>query len=81
MTVDSVTAARLLTRLATCQRRNKDLSTKVVQLTQSRAAWRRKATERQREISRLRPRKRPSKLEYGPDVVNRILQIPPRDIK
>lgn len=81
MMIDSVTAARLLTALSACRRRNKDLSTKVVQLTQSRERWKRKATERQREISRLRPRTRPSPLEYGPDVVNRILQIPPRDIE
>lgn len=81
MRIDPVTVTRLLTALSVCRRRNKDLSTKVVQLTQSREAWKKKATARQAEIARLRPRKRPSQMEYGPDVVQRILQIPPRDIK
>lgn len=81
MTVDRLTAAKLLTALSVCRRRNKDLSTKVAQLTHSREKWKRKAKQRQREIRRLRPRPHPSPLEYGPDVVQRILQIPPRDIK
>jgi hypothetical protein len=86
VTVDGDTVAVLLKRLASCRRRNKDLSTKVVQLTQSRDAWKRKAMIRSHEenLRRRRERRRRKlhpEMEYGSDVVQRILAIPPRDIK
>jgi hypothetical protein len=85
VTIDSRTAARILTRLARCQRRNKDLSTKVVQLTHSRDQWKQKATKYRLENKSLRrkhqPRKKPCQMEYGHEYVKRILAIPPRDIK
>lgn len=81
--------ARLLNSISAAKRRNKDLSTRLVQVERSRDEWKRKALERGAELERMRKKRRrkPPPRTYTQEqwrqhdvIVKRIRAIPERTI-